>query len=264
MFSQKDLRDLFTLKSDSNNGSNGDGVTETGALTKGRGVYHIDDVNKDSIDDEEEAENKNTLEEVLKSKGLAGIFDHDIVDKPFAKKSLTAQETEQQAKRAASRAAKILAQSCQESQPFVPTWTGNSQRFGGVTNNSISDRKSQSSTNVASFDGGFGGAKSAGIDYSASSGVASSRDLLAGFGQRRKEIATGGRNRVSSGDDEEENVVILKRIKHFIETYHQRVGQGPATNQLLQKFEGEKVDAAVFKSLLKEIAVFSKGTWNLK
>ena len=268
MFSQKDLRDLFTLKPDCSYSSTEDGFTETGELTKGRGVINIDDVNESDEIDDDAKDNKNTLDEVLKSKGLAGIFDHDVVDKPFAKKSLTAQEIEQQAKKAASRAAKILAESSHQISAFVPTWTGTDettpQRFGGVTNTFFSNRIiSNSNSNKTSYDEGFGGAQSAGVGLSTASDIASSSHLLAGFGHRRKEIATGGASGSSNGKDKD-NVELLKRIKEFIESYCSKVGRGPATNELLKEFQGEKVDAAVFKSLLKAIARFSQGQWVLK
>lgn len=271
MFSQKDLRDLFTLKPEVGDIRSGDGVTETGELTGGRGVVNVDDVSDGETHGDDTTknnrDNKDTLDEIMKSKGLAGVFDHDIVDKPFAKKSLTAQEMEKQAKKAAARAAKIVAESFKESKGFVPTWTGteetNPRRFGGVTNKSIRNRLIPSSSGAAKCDEGFGGAKSAGINSTTSSGVASSSHLLAAFGERRQEIATTGRNHNLSCDDDK-NVSLLKQIHAFIEQFQRQVGQGPATNELLKEFNDRKVDPAIFKSLLKEIAFFSKGQWCLK
>jgi len=64
LFSQKDLRDLFTLKHDGGSiGSGGDGITETVEMTKGDGAVDIDDPQE--LDDK-------TLKDVMKSKGRPG------------------------------------------------------------------------------------------------------------------------------------------------------------------------------------------------
>jgi DNA excision repair protein ERCC-6 len=78
LFSQRDLKDLFTLKADGGSViSGGEGLTETGELTKGAGY----------VDPDEEAARENyrddgeTMKTVLKShQGLAGIFNHHILE----------------------------------------------------------------------------------------------------------------------------------------------------------------------------------------
>lgn len=79
MFSQKDLRDLFTLKADVDSvAKGGEGITETGELTKGRGVVDVDA----DIEGKEAEDNSETLEMVLKSKGLAGkcsFYQYNVV-----------------------------------------------------------------------------------------------------------------------------------------------------------------------------------------
>ena len=278
MFSQKDLRDLFTLKPDANDVRNGDGITETGELTKGRGVIYADDtgdgndevIGRNSAGEVAEAlnnskDNKDTIDEIMKSKGLAGIFDHDFVDNPSSKKSLTINEMEQQAKKVAAKAAKILAESSLESKAFIPTWTGTTatdpRRFGGVTNNSMNATSHSSSKKTASYDESFGGARSVGLNQSATS---SSSSLLAQFRQRRQEVSTAGEIKASNCDVNNQHVSLIKRIRDFILQYNEKIGDGPTTNEILKEFEDEKIDPVIFKSMLKALAVFSKGRWHLK
>ena len=270
MFSQKDLKDLFTLKPETSVAGGGEGVTETGALSRGRGVVNVDD-----IDDEDNCngadvktnnyqDNKDTLDEVLRTKGLAGIFDHDVVERPFSKKSLTSQEMEQQAKKVAAKAAQTLAESSQKSLSFEPTWTGasetDSRRFGGVNNSSI-NRRSGISARVTSYDKGFGGAKSVGIGQS-NSGVSSSSSLLAQVRERRQEVMTGGQSKAST-IEEDEHVALLKRLRKFILQYTERLGSGPPTDELLEEFKDQK-NPIIFKSMLKSLAVFTDGGWHLR
>ena len=277
MFSQKDLKDLFTLKPDSSNvHGGGDGVTETGELTKGRGVINEDDIN-DAKNEATNAssnfqDNKETLDEIMKSKGLAGIFDHDIVDQPFSKKSLTAKEMEDQATKAAEKAAKNLRESNDRStsSSFEPTWTGSSEtdprRFGGVNNsNSRMKRSFSSSSNNNTYDRKFGGAESVGLNQSnaMNNGVATSSSLLAHVTKRRQEVQTAGKPKQSKGDDMK-NVLLLKRIKSFIvKSYDQSKNGGPSTDTLLKEFNDQK-DAALFRSMLKSIAKLHNGRWRLK
>mmetsp|Transcript_699 Transcript_699/g.1070 ORF Transcript_699/g.1070 Transcript_699/m.1070 type:complete len:218 (+) Transcript_699:773-1426(+) len=103
LFSQRDLKDLFTLKADVGSlAKGGQGLTETGQLSRGGGVVDPDEKLSPATDD------KDALESVMKSKGLAGVFDHDFVDDPSSKKSASALEMEQQAKRIASEATRAL------------------------------------------------------------------------------------------------------------------------------------------------------------
>ncbi len=302
MFSQKDLRDLFTLKPDSSRATNGsDGVTETGELTKGRGVINPDDLNdpdSNFLDSNEGSgsigissssntkDNKDTLDEIMKTKGLAGIFDHDIVDQPFAKKSLTAKEMEQQATRAAIKAAKTLQESTNHhelttssiSSPlFEPTWTGsvetNPRRFGGVNSSNVRGNKRSFSSSLSSktYEKKFGGAGSVGVSQfnatcsggcgdAAGNGLTNSSSLLAQVSKRRQEIQSAGKlSPKSSKSEDMKNLQLLKRIKRFIV----QTKNGPSTNDLLDEFQDQK-DAVLFRSLVKSIAKLHNGRWRLK
>lgn len=269
MFSQKDLRDLFTLKPNSSHENGSDGVTETGELTKGRGVINTDDINEPSTagNNDDNEDNKDTLDEIMKSKGLAGIFDHDIVDQPFSKKSLTAKEMEEQAKKAAMKAAKILQESSTESTTaFEPTWTGSTetdpQRFGGINNSGRVSNRSFSSS-IKTYDNKFGGAGSVGLRQSnASEGVANSSSLLAQVSKRRKEIQSVGKPEPNKSD-EMQNVLLLKRIKSFIVERYDSNKNGPSTDDLLHEFQDQK-NASLFRSMLKSIAKLHNGRWRLK
>lgn len=130
LFSQRDLRDLFTLKSDAS--------TETSEITRGIGVVDRSDqlVGEPSKDDDE------TLKNVMTSKGLAGVFDHHFVENDTSRKSTTVREMEEQAKQVARDAVGALRESVTSNDPFCPTWTGSSDtvqgRFAGGNNSGSS------------------------------------------------------------------------------------------------------------------------------
>ena len=269
LFSQKDLRDLFTLKADTGSvAKGGDGMTVTGELTKGAGVIDPDAAPAQGA---EEGNNKNkkddqaTLEEVMKSKGLAGVFDHDFVDKPSARRnrSVAAREMEEHAANAASNAARTLRESTAGSQEqFEPTWTGASgaqpRRFGG-------GRVSTANSGSASVLGGqgretsFGGASSAGIVSSSRSGPSTSGALLSHLQQRNAATADTG---ASSANSE-----LMQQIRAFIRRKGgNREGGGPTTDQILSQFEHvSNDDAALFRRMLLSVAKRGPdGKWRLK
>jgi DNA excision repair protein ERCC-6 len=140
LFSQRDLRDLFTLKADTGSvRSGGDGVTETTVVTRGVGVVNLGE----SSNDIDSADNEETLRNVMKSKGLAGVFDHNYLEPDSTRKSATAREMEEHAKKVAREAMRALQKSSADTDRFTPTWTGSSEsqaqqrRFGassGVLN----------------------------------------------------------------------------------------------------------------------------------
>lgn len=106
MFSQKDLKDLFTLKDDIGAvGRGGEGVTETGDKL-GDGVIQPNEINyNDNTSSSKKVSSQDdldTLKIVLSSKGLAGIWDHDFVGNS---KLSTTNELENEAVRVANKAA---------------------------------------------------------------------------------------------------------------------------------------------------------------
>ena len=119
LFTRKDLTDLFTLKEDNGSVISGTGVTETGQITKGAGVINAENMGKKGKQQEaatdneskDERDNTNTLSAVLRSKGLAGVFEHDALEIPDWKKSHSVLEMESMAKDAAAKAAKVLEES---------------------------------------------------------------------------------------------------------------------------------------------------------
>merc|ERR1740139_2024750 len=94
LFSQKDLKDLFTLQDDVH-AEGGNGITETAQITRGKGVVPSD--------------SQGEAQEILKNQGLAGIFDHDFVD--ASQGSRAQREMEEGAQKAALRAARRLEES---------------------------------------------------------------------------------------------------------------------------------------------------------
>ena len=229
LFSQKDLKDLFTLKADSKD------ITETGQITGGGGV-EITTVQTESENQDEKkptADNNNTLEAVIKSKGLCGVFDHDFVENNSSKKKkpLSVLEMEESARKVALKAAANLKESSVNQNPFEPTWTG-----------------SHETARVAN----------------APNKMASSSSLLANLQMKRMQIASSSAcpSGPTSSHEERETVTnqrsMLSRIRKFIK----RNTHGPTTREILNEFKDiPDSEAAVFRSLLKSIATVKNGRW---
>lgn len=256
LFSQRDLKDLFTLKADVGSVSRGgQGLTETGQLSRGGGVVDPDEKPSSSTDD------KDALETVMKSKGLAGVFDHDFVDDPSSKKSASAREMEEQAKRVANEAARALRESIDSSQVNEPTWTGSSEteprRFGG--GNSARFSAGGNFASQPSF-GKVG--VGAGVGRSENSSQVPSGDLLAHLRKRNSQVSTSstsaGSSQITASGDTSKYKELLKKLEIFVR-------QGPTTDQILKEFDYvPNSDAAVFRRLLNSVAKIEKGRWRLK
>mmetsp|Transcript_10281 Transcript_10281/g.20279 ORF Transcript_10281/g.20279 Transcript_10281/m.20279 type:complete len:494 (-) Transcript_10281:484-1965(-) len=214
LFTNKDLKDLFSLKAD--NGSivaGNDGMTETSELTKGDGYVDPDDENFAAKNQQDDGE---TMRTVLKSKGLAGIFDHDVVEGKSKDKRTSVREMEAKAKKIAREALRNLQQSVtQECTSF-----DQESRFGR--------------------------------------GNASSSNLLFSIAERNTEIRNAGM--VCSADESRQNVQLLRDLRNFVRI------QIPTTSEILDKFSSQvsKLDAAVFRRLLKSIATLNNDRWSLK
>lgn len=212
LFSQHDLRDLFTLKADTGSVRNGgEGLTQTAAHTQGIGIV-------DPEDDDAKDDNGDTLKTVMQSKGLAGVFDHHFVEHDTSRKSTTVREMEAKAKEVARAAVSALRQSVADDQ------ANEVQRFGA---------------------GGM------------VAGGASSKSLLANLRQRNSAISNEG-----PGQDSETQkyAKLLATLKEYVRR------RRPTTDEILAEFESSvlKSDAAVFRRLLKTVAVLQSGQWRLK
>ena len=235
LFSQKDLRDLFTLKADTHE------VTETGEITKGGGVVEMrsakEEAGRAENVDAPRVENKDTLNTVMKSKGLCGVFDHDFVEGTSTKKTLSIVEMEESAKRVALKAARALKESSENQNRFEPTWTG-------------SDETRQYDGSGSSGGGGK---------------MASSSALLANLQKKRMQIASSSTALDEySTDDAKKHSGLLLRIKKYIRRKSFN-GNGPSTRDILGEFSDvPDSDAIVFRSLLKSVAVVKNGYWVLQ
>jgi hypothetical protein len=130
LFSQKDLKDLFTLKADGGSIEAGaDGLTETTELTKGDGYVDPDE----DMGGDDQKDDGETMRNVLKSKGLAGVFDHDVVENNDRNKRGSVREMEAKAKRIARAALHALEESVSGHDAFEPE-----SRFGGSSAQSSS------------------------------------------------------------------------------------------------------------------------------
>jgi hypothetical protein len=257
LFSQNDLRDLFSLAPDTSSlGSGGDGITETSKVTKGIGVV---DVVADLSNEKDD--NEATLKDIITSKGLAGIFDHHSVEPDHKRKSTTVREMEVQAKRVAKEAVQALQQSVQgKDDPFAPTWTGSAEtnptqgnrRFGPLRPTAISHgMQPTTATTVAAVP-------------SLASGPVSSSSLLVSLRERNAAIASSGQSSSSSLNHSSEMnkngyTHLLQRLISFVRRNR------PSTSEILAEFESvvPDSDVAIFKQLLQSIAVLENGHWRL-
>mmetsp|Transcript_4359 Transcript_4359/g.10213 ORF Transcript_4359/g.10213 Transcript_4359/m.10213 type:complete len:1276 (+) Transcript_4359:56-3883(+) len=241
LFSQKDLKDLFSLKADGGSViSGGDGLTETGELTKGDGYVDPDEdpAVEDPNDDGE------TLRTVLKSKGLAGVFDHGMIENNKSSKKTSVREMEVKAKRIAKEAAAALETSMSGTRAFTPTWTGSEETQGGRFGSGAA-----SPFPVAR-------SPSAGAGVVASTAKSSSGNLLASIRNRNTMLKSSGEQTENST---KQYTDLLKRIRDFVKH------QIPTTDEILDHFESvPNYDAAIFRRLLKSIATFRNGRWRLK
>jgi DNA excision repair protein ERCC-6 len=254
LFSQRDLKDLFTLKADGGSViSGGEGLTETGELTKGAGYVDPDEeaARENSTDDGE------TMKTVLKSQGLAGVFDHRVVETNGPSKTSSVREMEDKAKRIAREALIALEESVAGTDTFSPTWTGSTE----TSAESGTRRFGESRVTSGGFRGAggvFGSTGIAGVNRSTAGSGDSSSALLASLRQRNEEIKTGGAPN-ASGTKTKEFTQLLGRIRTFVRR------KMPTTDAILDEFSNiPKYDAAVFRRLLKSVARVEAGRWRLK
>jgi len=227
LFSQRDLRDLFSLKADTGSvRSGGDGWTETSEATKGVGVVDPDE----EIAEETSKDNEATLRKVMRSKGLAGVFDHGHVEHDPTRKTATIREMEDQAKRVAREAVSALRRSVTSQHPFEPE-----SRFGSSVGHPI---------------GAFGRGRSL------ASGTGSS-GLLGAIRQRNDAVESNGSNAPPS-DEAKQYAKLLARIEDYVRR------RQPTTDELLKEFDAiPNSDVAVFRRLLKSVASLEHGRWHL-
>lgn len=233
LFSQKDLKDLFTLKADTKD------ITETGEITRGKGVVDVETAAESEKNDEGQPQKNKTLEAVMKSRGLCGVFDHDFVENSSAKKkSISEKEMEHDAKKTALKAAASLQESSKNLDRFTPTWTGSDET------------KQPSSFAVA------GGTATS---------MTSSSALLANLQQKRMQIASSGQTETNESDaGSKKNSELLLRLRKYLRRRASN-GGGPTTRELLKEFKDvPDSDAAVFRKMLKSIAVIKNGQWILQ
>jgi len=249
LFSQKDLKDLFSLNVDGGSVASGsEGLTETGQLTKGEG--YIDPDQEHSEEDQTSERNKDdveTMQSVLQSKGLAGVFDHDLIESNKTSKRSAVREMEEKAKQVARAAVGALKESVAGQDAFTPTWTGSKETEGGRFGENVPGPSSSL----------FGTAASVGVSRQSNSGVVSSSGLFATIRQRNEDARTEGNGDLTKSSTKE-YTKLLHRIEEFIRR------QGPTTEDLLDEFSSVKSqDAAVFRRLLKSVASIQNGRWCL-
>ncbi|KAI2497754.1 hypothetical protein MHU86_16749 [Fragilaria crotonensis] len=259
LFSQRDLQDLFTLKAD--DGSvirGGQGVTELGTITKGQGVVDPEAVaSRNKVDDDDDNDDMATLETVMKSKGLAGVFDHDFVDTSDVKKSLAVREMEEKAKQVAAEAIKALqASAANKRDQFEPTYTGSEETASGrFGHGGMLARMPNSSFGRQGSGNNFAGA---GINRRDSNGAPSSKNLLASL-KGMAQSSSGG----VVDPETSRYAALLQRIQTYIQRNVYR--GGPTTDDVLKEFgDVPPSDASIFRRLLNSVAKVDRGRWSLK
>jgi DNA excision repair protein ERCC-6 len=237
LFSQRDLRDLFSLTADNGSVRSGsDGITATSVITNGVGVVEDADINSENDD------NEVALKKLMKSKGLAGIFDHHSVEPDHKRKTATVREMEERAKQIAKDAARVLQESVAAHEPYTPTWTGSKEtKPSGIF---VSNRTTSFIGNTATF--------------LADTASLSSSSLLASIRQRNNEIESSGQSTAASNPENQKYINLLSSLKDYVQ--HNR----PSTDDILQKFNDiPDTDVAIFRRLLKTIATIQNGRWYL-
>merc|ERR1719253_1299547 len=228
LFSQKHLKDLFTLNTDTS------GSTETCRITKGGGVVDMKrpDCPSRENNGKQQTDNKDTLDSVMKTKGLCGVFDHDFIEDSSSKKTMSVLEMEDNARKVALEAALALKESAKNQNRFEPTWTGSNEtkHFG-------------------------------------TGGMASSGSLLANLQNKRMQIASGGESATLGEEhdaDTKKYSALLLRIRKYIRRITAN-GDAPTTRDILAEFKDvQDDDAAIFKRMLKSVAVVKNGRWTLQ
>jgi DNA excision repair protein ERCC-6 len=234
LFSTKDLKDLFTLSADTKSvGDGGSGVTETSKATRGIGVVDREEFG-DSVESDEE-DNDATLKQVMKSKGLAGIFDHHSIEHDPNRKTTTVREMEEQAKKIARDAMKSLEESVQKNnQLFIPTWTGSDETQPAL----------------------FGSNRS---HQTATSADMSSTSLLASLKAKKQKMEQTTSDTLSVKEENQEYVRLGQSLMNFIRE------QSPTTEEILEEFKDvPTTDVAIFRRLLKSVAYLDDSRWLLK
>lgn len=226
LFSQRDLRDLFTLGEDYGSiRGGGDGLTETSKVTRGVGVV---DTEADLSEEAENDDNISTLKKVLKSKGLAGIFDHHSLEYEHKRKSTTVREMEEHAKRVSREAVQALKKSVAQADRFNPTWTGSDDsapsRFG---------------SNISSH------------------GLVPSSTLLTSLRQRDAYVESD--ERTNDPKTDAQYTKLLVQLQKYIKL------KRPSTDEILKEFGNSISDTevAIFRGLLKSVARIDNGRWRL-
>lgn len=252
LFTQKDLRDFFTLKADGGSVASGsDGVTETCEITRGVGFVDPDNTGaaNGSLQDNEE-----TLRTVMKSEGLAGIFDHDFVEENHTKKTETEREIEEQAKRVARSAISVLRKSVSSQSGFVPTWTGTGETRPQLLALAARGSLGAEQTGDASGQSSFGKGETVGVVSSGSGAGQSSSSLLASL--RHRTTSTTGKQ---ANPENARYVELLGKISNYVQR------KRPTTDEILQEFDYiESAEAAIFRKLLNSAAKVQDGRWQLR
>lgn len=237
------MHDLFSLAADTGSvRAGGDGLTDTAKVTRGIGVLdpESDLGGKAARNDD----NNNTLRKVIQSKGLAGVFDHHYLEEDSSRKSITAKEMEEHAKRAAWDAAKALEKSLEQSsrQRYEPTWTGSKEtaakKFGSAFQTSCDSRRTSH------------------LPYPSGESQLSSKDILASLRQRQ---AANNQHDDAKCHDSKEEASLLRRVKDFVR------GNRPSTDEVLSEFKimADK-DTVVLRRLLQSVASCTNGRWQLR
>ena len=244
LFSQRDLKDLFSLSADNGSiRSGGDGITSTSAVTNGVGVVESAD-----LEGNDNGDNEAALKKLMKSKGLAGIFDHHSVESDHKRKTTTVREMEERAKQVAKEAAQALQNSVKENDPFTPTWTGSNETkpVGMFGSNRVQGSSFIGTTPLP------GGAMDS----------FSSSNLLASIRQRNADIESGGSSNTnvasSSDSGTQKYTKLLSSLREYVKRHR------PSTEDILKEFDDvPDTDVAIFRRLLKSIATMQKGRWYL-
>ncbi|KAI3506870.1 hypothetical protein L1887_21466 [Cichorium endivia] len=281
-FKARDMKDLFTLNDDRENGSTETSnlfsqLSEDVNIVKDEGTKNTPENNEnENIPDNNNGgagEETNILRSLFDAQGIHSAVNHDLIMNANDEEKV---KLDEQASQVAHRAAEALRQSRMirsRESIAVPTWTGRSgtagapgstgRKFGSTVNSKLIGKTEEKGS--SNFVVGASGGK-----------ALSSSELLAKI-RGTKEQAVGdalgaGAGASTSGARSSQNLggvqpeVLIRQICSFLQQRGGRSDSGSIVQHFKDRIPSK--DLPVFKSLLKEIATLQKSPngseWILK
>lgn len=225
---------------------------------------HQSDNRRRPVNNFAEDDDRQILESLFQRKnGVHSALKHDVImDADNPEVSIVDKE----AARIATKAIAALKKSRKSRGSAIdtPTWTGKSGSAGAPGLPRFGKKSAVASSSVGMRETVTGSSATGIVKTSPlqSTGAASSQSLLANLRQNAAEVPTAGEAHDDAGEANEPAVSLAKRVAEFL----RQSGGSAMSSAIVSRFQKEVSgqDIAVFKSLLKGIAVKQDGAWFLK